>query len=229
MARVLSFAKYQVSSMSIVIGSFYLGVLTFALITALFGWTGEMNSGMVIVAFVVGLNCFKTSFLFAQANNISRRSFYFANILALFALAIGTSCTELVATGLLQRMVSYRTAYFFDYYPMGLFSRLILTTALMMLLASLGWLINMIYYRSNAIMKVVVSLSPIGLVFVFNYFNDRTQGGLWNALIGFVQKALGFQTEVPNPYIAVLSFTIGSIAILLFNYLLMYRTPVKAR
>lgn len=229
MARVLSFAKYQVSSLSIVIGGFYLGVFAIALVTALFGWTGEMNGGMVIVAFVLGLNCFKTSYLFAQANNISRRSFYFATVLALLVLSIGSFCTEFLATGLLKSLITYGSVHFYAYYQMGFFAEFLFTVSMLMLLTSVGWMINMIYYRSNAIMKVVVSLSPIGLVFVFNYFNDRTQGGLWNALFGFVQKALGFQTEVPNPYIAVLSFTLGSIAILLFNYLLMYRTPVKAR
>ena len=228
MECVARFAKYQLSRFYIAVLAFYLVVVVIAIATSFTGASAEFNGGSALLIFIVGLNWFKTSFLFSQANNISRRSFYLATLLALLSLALAMSLADLVAWGVLRPVMEYQTFQFMHVYQMTGLTRFFWAAVILTLSASLGWMITMLYYRANPIMKVFISLSPFVVMSAYNYGNRLTAGRLAMSLGRFALDALGLAGGIPNPHTAILSFALASIVIGALNYLLMYKTPVKA-
>lgn len=229
MEHVSRFAKYQLTRFYAPVLSFYVTVVAIAIATSVAGASGEINGGSALVIFIVGLNCFKTSYLFSQANNLSRRSFYFATLLAILILAVAISLVDLVVYGVLRPMIEYQTLPFANVYQMTGFTRLFWAAAVLTLCASVGWMITMLYYRANPIVKVLISLSPFAVASAFRYFNILTAGRLATTLSRFAVNALGLAGGMPNPHTAMLSFSLASVVILALNYLLMYKTPVKSQ
>ena len=228
MEHVSRFAKYQLSRFSAAVLIFYIAVVVIAIVTSFAGASGEFNGGSALLAFILGLNCFKTSFLFSQANNISRRSFYFATLLSILTLAVALSLVDLVVYGVLGPVIEYQTFQFMNVYQMTGLTRFLWAAAALTLSASLGWMITMLYYRVNSIMKVFISLSPFAVASAYGYFNNLTAGGLALSLERFALNALGLAGGMPNPYTAMLSLALVAIVIWVLNCLLMYKTPVKA-
>lgn len=225
-ARVVG--KYQISTFSKVLAIVYLVVAILTVLTVVSGGGSEFNGGTTIVLFVIGLNCFKSSFLFAQANNVTRRSFFIGTLLALVFSAFAASLIDTVLASLLRGRVSYGIL-FERIYPQNLGARLPWQFALLTLAASSGWLITMIYYRSNTLMKYFVSFSPLLMIWIINLVAKATNGELWAVLDKFGAWALGFSTGIPNPYPPIITFSVASLLIWLVNAALMYKMPVKTR
>jgi hypothetical protein len=232
MHRIHSVAKYQIADNRNGVLVYYAVLIGLALImVATPNWnsTGTTSlSGVssMIFIFVLGLNCFRSSFLFCQANNISRRSFYFATILSLLVLAVILSLCDLVLDAVLGRYPFYE-GFFEQIYPASGFAKILWTTALFTFSASLGWMITMIYYRANPWVKVLVSISPIVVITLAGYLHQRTDGVFGYALFVLLGKALGFSAQGPNLYPAMATFVLASMAIWAVNYLLMRKTPVR--
>ena len=232
MHRIHSVAKYQIADNRNGVLVYYAVLIGIALImVATPSWdsTGSTSlSGVssMIFIFVVGLNCFRSSFLFCQANNISRRSFYFATILSLLALAVILSLCDLVLDTVMSRYPFYAGFFELVYTASG-FVKILWTTALFTFSASLGWMITMIFYRANTWVKVLVSISPIAAITLAGYLHQRTGGAFGYALVNLLDKALGFSSETPNPYPAIVTFALASLVIWAVNYLLMHKAPVR--
>lgn len=95
------------------------------------------------------------------------------------------------------------------------------------IMAMLGYCITLIYYRSNKILKYVVSVTPALLLFVLVPALDRlTNGSLITKLARFMTTIMGFEKTI-NPYIAMLSFIIGFGILALFSFLLIRRAVIK--
>ena len=230
MARVWSFTKYQLRDYRTAVLVFYL-VLA-AMIALTLGISGRMeghaslSGGSFIFVFVIGLNCFKTSFRFAQANNLSRRVLYLATLLSLEGLAVIMGAVDVILDAVMDRLPIY-LGLFDQIYGKSTVAKGLWTTASLIFASSLGWMITMIYYRSNTVWKVIVSLSPAVVVPVLSIFNRLTGGRLIHSLLSFLKWAFGFAGETPNPYPAVLTFLVGSALIWAVNVALLYRAPVK--
>jgi len=161
MARVWSFTKYQLRDYRTAVLVFYLVLAVIAaFILAINGRVegqASLSGGSIIFVFVIGLNCFKSSFLFAQANNISRRVFYQATLLSLVGLGIIMGAVDMILDAALQRLPIY-LGLFEQLYGKAPLAKGLWTTASLVFAGSLGWMITMIYYRSSNLWKVVVSL-----------------------------------------------------------------------
>ena len=95
------------------------------------------------------------------------------------------------------------------------------------MLAMLGYCITLIYYRSNKIVKYMVSVTPVLIMFVFMPTLDRLTNGLMtSSIIKFLATVLGFG-EAINPYIAMLSFIVGFGILSFSSFLLMRRAVIK--
>jgi len=231
MARIWSFTKYQLRDYRTAVLVFYL-VLA-AIVALLVGINGRvegqasLSGGSIILVFVIGLNCFKSSFLFAQANNISRRVFYLATLLSLVGLGIIMGAVDMIIDAALDRLPIY-LGLFEQVYGKAPLAKGLWTTAFLVFAGSLGWMITMIYYRSSSLWKVVVSLTPVLVIPVLSLLNRLTSGKLMFSLFAFLKWAFGFAGETPNPYPAVVTFLVGSALIWAVNAVLLYRAPVKA-
>jgi hypothetical protein len=230
MARVWAFTKYQLRDYRTAVLVYYL--ILAALIALVVGNSGRiegqdsLSGGSIIFIFVLGLNCFKTSFRFAQANNISRRAFYLATLLSLVGLAIIMGVVDLILDVLMDSFPIY-VSLFEQIYGMSGIAKGLWTTASLVFAASLGWMITMIYYRSNTVWKVIVSLSPVAAISVLSLLDRLSGGKAVSSTLSFLTWAFGFAGETPNPFQAVLTFLAGSAIIWAINILLLYRAPVK--
>ena len=231
MTHIYRFAKYQLADSRRAVQTYYLVilVLTVFMVTATSANSPGENSlsGSIVFVFVLGLNCFKTSFLFSQANNLPRRSFYLATILAILALSVIMSLLDFGLDNVMKSLVPYK-GIFEQIYRQAGFANVLWSAVVLVFSASAGWMITMMYYRANVPMKLFISLSPILVIWVMIRLDRLTGGKLWHSLVWFIVRALGLATEVPNPYQAVFSFSILVLGIWAMNYLLMYRIPIKA-
>jgi hypothetical protein len=230
MNRVRSFAKYQLWDFRISVMVYYAILVAIALFMVVrSGSPGDkmsLSGSSLIFIFVVGLNCFKQSFFFAQANNISRRTFHSATIVALIALAAILSVADFVLDSAMSGYPFY-AGLFEQMYQSSWMAKILWTMSVLTFFASLGWMITMLYYRANPIVKWIISVVPIALIMMFVYTYENRTGSFGSAVVRILALAFGFSGEIPNPYPAILTFTLSSVALWAVNYLLMYRVPVK--
>ncbi|MFZ7131649.1 MAG: hypothetical protein ACOWWR_04765 [Eubacteriales bacterium] len=240
MNRIVKVMKYQMKDITKAIIVFYLVVLLltvfFSAIT--FQYTdasGSSNISMggfgmttAIFIFIAGLNCFKVNFKFSRANNVSRKTFYYGTILALLIFAVFMAFIDTLISGILNTVlnISYESLHEQLYQYRSPLAEFIWSFGLYAFFVNLGWLITMIYYRSNVLMKVMVSISPIVFIMLFQFMNHLTNGILGKGVLNFFNYALGFYYN-HNSMIGGVSFIIGSIFVIAFCYLLIRRAPIR--
>lgn len=249
--KALKMAKYQIMNITPTIMVFY------AIFVAVIGGLAVLNrasdgsihsSGLematVIFLLVNGLNSFKTSFRFSQANHVSRKSFFQGIILAIFPITLAMSVIDLAINRVYNLYVpsptnfdmiygTYRDTGLGDLSEIGaaiwtqandlatLFGTMAWQFAVYSLFFMLGILISLIYYRCNKVMKVVVSFSPFIFLWLLRGMPPRT----WDAIGDFIASAFGWHSR--NPYMAILTFTILGAAAAACIYLLVRRAVVK--
>lgn len=232
MNNVLKVAKYQLRDFRKSVMIYYSVILGLGLFLVILTMksqaTGQssFSGASVIFLFILGLNCFKTSFKFVQANNISRKVFYLGNIIAIVSISGIIALIDFIIDRIFVSCVSYAGIFEQIYTSGGFFDKVLWSVAILTFATSLGWIITMIYYRCNSLMKSIVSLSPVVIAIVFGYFNRLTYGDLGEAITNFLGSALGL-TNGLNPYMAVLSFTIATMGIFGLSYLLLYKAPIR--
>jgi len=253
--KVLKIAKYQIMDMTPAIIMFY------AIFIAVIGGLVALNrasggnahsSGLematAIFLLISGLNAFKTSFRFSQANQVSRKSFFQGIILAIFPITLAMSVIDLLINRVYNRYVpsptnfdmiygTYRDTSLGDLSEIGeavwtqandfatLFGTVVWQFAVYSLFFMLGLLISLIYYRCNKIMKVVVSFSPFIFICLLSSIRTVLPSRTWDAIGDFIAGAFGWQSR--NPYIAIFTFTVLGVAAAAFIYLLLRKAVVK--
>ncbi|MCK9525299.1 MAG: hypothetical protein M0R49_05155 [Limnochordia bacterium] len=233
MNQIRSLAKYQLSDNRNGLLIFYAILIAIALVMiAISSWEAasghtSLSGSSIVFLFVIGLNCFRPSFLFAQANNISRRTFYFATILSLVGLAVIVSLADFVMDSVMSRYPFYYGIFDQIYAAPGM-TKILWTMAMLTFSASLGWMITMLYYRANAWVKVLISVSPLVFIILASYIHQLTGGTFGYRVLDLLARAFGFSAETPNPYPAIATLTLTVLVIWAINYLLMRKTPVRA-
>ncbi|MFO7636941.1 MAG: hypothetical protein R6W96_06505 [Clostridia bacterium] len=204
MKNLINIAKYQFVGTRKPLLIFYFIVILLGTLTSFpFPNRGTVVEGTnfgtisIVFIFILGLNSFKDSYKFMQANNISRRSFYLGNILSFGALAFLMSLIDTCLTLLFKLFIPYRGIFETIYQSDRIVPGFILTFSMLFFAACLGWLVTLIYYRSGTLLKVIVSVSPLILVFLFTYVSKITGGALAEQVYRLQQWALG--TQPLNP------------------------------
>jgi hypothetical protein len=186
---------------------------------------GGFGFAAVIFLFISGLNCFTINFKFLQANNISRKRFYYANILTLTSVSAFMALIDTVMTQVLKSVLPYNSLFEQLYKGDFFFADFMWSFALFILNASMGWCIIMLYYKCNKLLRTVISLAPILIIILLIMLNNVVMGAIGEAIIEFLTVALGFSNN--NPYMAVLSFFIATAGVFGLCYLLIRRMPIK--
>jgi len=234
MNGILKVARFQLRDQRNAIVIFYgiiISLATMAVIAMRRDTTGNSSIGglgltSVIFIFILGLNCFTTAFKFMQANNVSRRRFFIANVLALSAISLFLALVDTTLGSILSRVVTYSGMTEQLYGTVSVVPEILWSFTFATLAAHVGWLISMIYYRSNKLQKIVVSLSPLVALMAGLYFNRRTAGAFGTSITRFLGTVLGLLNG-RNPYIASLSFAVASAITAGLCFMLVRRAPVK--
>ena len=186
---------------------------------------GGFGFSAFIFLFVSGLNCFKANFKFLQANNISRKRFYYANIITLLSISAFMALIDTAMSNIIKLLVPYESILEQLYKNNFFFSSFMWSFTSFVLAASTGWCITMLYYRCDKLMKTVISFAPVLIVILLVMLNNLTKGAIGIAIVEFLTVALGFTNN--NPYMAVLSFFIASAGAFGLCYLLIRRITIK--
>lgn len=252
--KSLKVAKFQVIDGIPSLRIFYaifLAIIIFIAIANVNSGGNVTSSGLelssVIFLFIAGLNSFKTSFKFSQANNISRKTFFIGMIMGAFPIAIIMSVIDIIINRVYNIFVPCPTNFdmiygsFRDTVMWGFNSDVIVwkqandlftllgTTiwqfALYTMVFLIGILISLIYYRSNKLLKVIVSILPFMLIMLSRIIAVLLPISFWTKLGRFIENSFGWYSR--NPYMAVLSFSILGIIFAGFIYLLIRKAVIK--
>lgn len=204
---------------------------------------GGMEMSSTIFMFVLGLNSFKSNFHFGLANGVSRKSQFMSYLATAITLGVFMAAIDILIAKVVAFIVSPNSLYLQFYgaryssfiAPLSLINHVQIIaeqflwyTFLYSMAAMLGYFITLVYYRSNLIMKWIVSIVPFLFLFVILPYVERvSQGAITRFLVSFIPKTLGFIGQTINPYIAVITFIIGYALFAALSYLLMRRAVIK--
>jgi hypothetical protein len=236
MNKIWKVSKYQLRDLRLAMLIYYtiIALITLTMVISYIKVSQQPNANMsfggfgfssVIFLFISGLNCFKLNFKFMQANNISRKRFFIANTITLTLAAAFMAIIDVILNEVIILLIPYEGMFEQLYRLNNMFADFMWSFALLAFMASLGWLITMLYYKCNSIMKIAVSLSPIFVSILITMLNKITNGAITKAILNFFTAALGFSNN--NPYAAVVSFTVGFAGAIGICYLLIRRMSIK--
>lgn len=246
--KELKVAKYQILSSIGAIRIYYLIYLSVIMLISASIVTSDgraTSSGLdfstMIFLFVMGLNSFKSNFFMSQANNVSRKSFFRGLIVGVFPITFVVSLIDLIINRAQNVFAKCATTYdmiYGNYRNMQsymnwtqsndiktLFGTLIWQFAIYSAIFIMGILISLCYYRSNKIVKVIISVIP-ALIIGFSYNINNTFISIFNINIaGIIPAAFGWHSQ--NPYIAVFSLSVLMLVFSMSIYLLTKRAIIK--
>lgn len=231
MNKVLAISKYQLKDLGKSMMVFYIALMSltiffsYVFMSEVSDHSGNFSVGgfggtTTVFIFIAGLNCFKANFKFFKANNISAKFIYIGTLSALFILALTMSIIDTIINEVLTSIINYESLHFQLYQYRSFISELVWSLGLYTLFAFLGWMITMIYYRSNTMLKIIISVCPWILLMIF------ARGPWINVIVNFLNHILGFSYG-NNAFIGAVSFITGSVLVALLCYLLIYRAPIK--
>lgn len=257
MTRILKMTKYHLLDSIRQIAVYYgimILLLSFIGVFMLRSEGSISSSGLefttVIFLFIAGLNSFKSSFKFSQANNISRKSYFAALVLSVLSIAFGMSVADILLNRIYNLFVpcpmlydmsfgsksgDYAGVYQFssrgaarvwfqsnDFYT--LFSTLVWLFAIYAMLFMLGIFITTLFYRCNKALKFLIWFCPIGLLIIVNRL-----AAAYVPFGSFIEKLSHFFYNVfcVDPWICMLGFVVIAAVAAAIAFLLMRRAPVK--
>ena len=182
--------------------------------------TVEMTAG--VFSLLIGLLYFRSNFRVALANGISRKTFMLANlpVAGLVALVFAIANQVIVNVHNLIWPISSIRSVLVQSSLNWLWSLLFQFMSNFMLIG-LGWFITFIYYRSNTVMKWVISMAAC---FVF-FLPMIAPEFYYMSLAPLMHDFLVWSLHVPLR--APLLMLIFSAILAEFTFLLIYRAPLK--
>lgn len=235
MKNISKIVKYQYRDLKMGVIVFYsviIAIIIMMTISAIVSKSGVGGAGgffgfgisTAIFFFILGLNMFRGSFEFMMVNNISRKAFYQATLLTFVTISIFMAAIDVSLSIFLRAILPYKSL-FEQLYSGNIFTDFIWSLSLYISIASIGWVITMLYYRLDKLMKAVISIIPVFLLMMVMGF-ETIIGGVVKPILDFIAMALGLSSS-HNFLIAVFSFTICTTVFMIINYLLIRRIPIK--
>ncbi len=193
-------------------------------------WNFEFNGlrlSTTIFLFVMGLNSFKSSYLYLQANGVTRRQFYLSGLMAVTATAVALTVIDAAFYGLLQLFTNPEQAVAFLLYPNTGYAGMTLWTLALNLLAALfGWFLTMLYYRIGKGLKIAISLTPAVFIVGLPIVNNATGGKLMASLTNAFMAAMGLGSK-PNLWLGMLTMLLAAAVCAALSFLLVRRAQIK--
>lgn len=250
--KIKSVFKYSVANMVKSIGAFY-GIFISVCILLIFlanSSGGSVRSSGVelssaIFIFIVGLNSFKENFYFMKGNNVSRRDFLYGTMLSMIPIAFVMSFIDVIINRIQNVFITSPTNYDMIYGNARtldlltevnkgiwiqsnsietLLNTFLFQGAVYAFSFALGFVITILYYKSNKLTKVIISVVPVAFIVLLNLISDIYPSILSGA-VEFIQFIFGWNTL--NPYAAILTFIISFISLSLIARILTKRVVLK--
>ena len=192
----------------------------------------------VIFLFVVGLNSFRIPFLFFLVNGVSRKTMFKSTIISFIIVSAIMAIVDTLLAIIFYRFAKYITLFEMPYGPryggevfqynlQFIFERMLWLFCLYALAIFVGYFITVLYYRMDLKWKYIVSIGvPALLFFGLPTINNVTDGELLSSFAEMFLKMMGLWNG-HNPYIAMLSFVIGTIIFMMLGNLLTRKATIK--
>ena len=199
----------------------------------------------VIFLFVCGLNSFKSNFYFAKSNGISRKTFIKGLLISSIPIALVMSIIDIIINRINNIFIKNPTLYDVSYGNLlgdvgrvyegswvqsnslaTIFNTILFQFSLCLLAYVVGIVINMIYYRSNKYVKVLVSVIPVAFIMFSGNFSIRNPG-LTIRVKEFFDYIFGFNPV--NVFACVTTFLVFTVALWGIAFLLIRKAVIKER
>ncbi len=247
--KLKSIVKYNINSFKNSIIIYYSIFITICVLSAILSGNGNISSSGIeissaIFLFVVGLNSFKENFYFMKSNNVSRKDFLYGTAISMIPVVLCMSIIDIIINRIYNMFVKCPTIYDMGYTSISnnqwynsidwiqsnsvgtLFNTFTFHASLCLASISLGFLITIIYYKCNSVMKVVVSVSPVAISIL-----GSAIGMVYPNIINNINKliAIMFGINTGNSYAAVLTFIVSFIVFIGLARLLTKKAIIKQR
>ena len=199
----------------------------------------------IIFLFVCGLNSFKSNFYFAKVNGISRKTFIKGLLISSIPIALVMSIIDIIINRINNIFIKNPTFYDMAYGNlvgiMGdiyngswtqsnslntIFNTILFQFSFCLLAYVVGTIINMIYYRSNKYVKVLVSVIPVAFIMFSGNFSIRNPG-LTIRVKEFFDYIFGFNPV--NVFACVSTFLVLTVVLWGIAFLLIRKAVIKER
>ena len=222
-----------------------IGLCTINYINNINSTMSGLEFATIIFLFVCGLNSFKSNFYFVKSNGVSRKTFIKGLLISSLPIALSMSIIDIVINRLNNIFVKNPTLYDMAYgnlvgvigdiYNGGWiqsnsFSTIINTILFQftfcLLAYIVGIVINMIYYRSNRYVKVLVSVIPIAFI-IFSSNLYMINFTLMMQINEFFDYIFGFNPV--NVFACILTFLVGCVVLSGIAFLLIRKAVIKEK
>ncbi len=222
MNKVFKVFRYQVYESLAAVAIFYAAMLFVTLLLTV--WDGSSSGfefATAIFIFVVGLNSFKTNFRFMQFLSVTRKTFFLGTLLALVAIAAGMAVIDIAWGRLYAQLQPYSSLFSQAYAQGSIFAQFVWEFALLAMFAFGGLFITALYYRSNRVLKIVISLSPVYISIILNLLQPSVEQMIRIfAFLGGFREGVTVWSNLLGMFVTVL-ISVG------LSFLLIRRAPVK--
>ena len=247
--RLKSIIKYNINNVKSAILIYYSIFITIGLALILLAKNSDgsiTSSGVemtsVIFIFITGLNFFKENFYFMKSSNVTRKEFLYGTAISMIPIVLIMSIIDIIINRIYNIFVVSPTNYDMIYTSLRsenwfsnnnwvqsnsietLFNTFIFQAAVYLAFFSLGFLVTIIYYKCNKLMKVVVSILPIALIMILNIIGEAYPS-LINKANNIITTILGWDSQ--NSYMAVLTFSLVYIILIIISRLLTKKAIIK--
>ena len=199
----------------------------------------------VIFLFVCGLNSFKSNFYFAKSNGISRKTFIKGLLISSIPISLVMSIIDVIINRISNIFIKNPTLYDMAYGNLvgiigdihngywtqsnslsTIFNTILFQFSLCLLVYVIGIVINMIYYRSNKYLKVLVSVIPVVFI-IFNANFSTKNPGLTMRINEFLDYIFGFNPS--NVFACITTFLVLVVILSGVAFLLIRKAIIKER
>jgi hypothetical protein len=179
----------------------------------------EITAG--IFALIIGLVLFLINFKVTLANGITRKTYLLANLPAAGIVAAVLAVINLSIVGVHGLFRPVILSISLVYPQAGWAGLLVWQFALYFLLIVAGWLISLTYYRSNTLLKWIVSLAPVILFSLLKIANALSAGAVFHAIAEYQRISMATAGRAALTMLAYAILFCGIV------YLLIRRAPLK--
>jgi hypothetical protein len=188
---------------------------------------GSNDMTVLVWIFILGLIFFAPSFKYLLSQGMSRRRLFLAmsSSIALLAAAFAILSTIFYAISL--KVAKIMMLYEVIYHDQSIINVLIWEFAALLFLGVLGWLIGLVYYRSDRKTQLVVTFTPLVLASLLIFFNALVDGGIGRGVWDFLKIVMGFTFSIPNSFMGAASMTVAAAIMGIPIWLLLRRAQIK--
>lgn len=198
-----------------------------------------------IFLFVCGLNSFKSNFYFAKSNGISRKTFIKGLLISSVPIALVMSIIDIIINRINNIFIKNPTLYDISYGELvghigsvyednwiqsnslvTIFNTILFQFSLCLLAYVIGIVINMIYYRANKYVKVLVSAIPVALIILKGNLSMRNPS-LTLRINEFTDYIFGFNPS--NVFACIKTFLVFTVVLSAIAFLLIRKATIKER